>query len=123
MPVNRAYKFRFYPTAAQERLLARHFGCVRFVYNHALSRRQVRYQQGLNISYGDDSVALTQLKATTPWLVDVSSVALQQALRHLDAAYKNFFAKRAGFPQYKRKQTAQSYSLMRNGFTLRDGQS
>lgn len=120
MLVKRAYKFRFHPTAAQDQLLAQHFGCVRFTWNTLLARRQERHQAGLKTGYGEDSAELTRLKATTyPWLNDVSSVALQQAMRHLDTAYKNFFARRARLPRFKRKQAAQSYSLMRNGFTLR----
>ncbi|MCX4170805.1 MULTISPECIES: RNA-guided endonuclease TnpB family protein [Paraburkholderia] len=123
MPVKRAFRFRFYPTVAQEQQLAQHFGCVRFVYNHMLARRQQRHKDGLKSSYADDAAALTALKQTPGcvWLRDVSIVALQASLRHLDTAYQNFFARRAKFPRFKRKQAAQSYSLMRNGFTLRDG--
>ncbi|NYH18849.1 RNA-guided endonuclease TnpB family protein [Paraburkholderia bryophila] len=123
MPVKRAFRFRFYPTAAQEQLFAQHFGCVRFVYNHVLARRQQRYKDGLKSNYGDDAAALTALKRSLEfvWLRDVSIVALQTSLRHLDTAYRNFIARRAGFPRFKRKQAAQSYSLMRNGFILRDG--
>ncbi|MDR5743554.1 transposase [Caballeronia peredens] len=123
MSVKRAFRFRFYPTAAQEQQLAQHFGCVRFVYNHMLARRQQRRKDGLKSNYVDDAAALTVLKRAPEclWLRDVSIVALQASLRHLDTAYQNFFARRAGFPRFKRKRAAQSYALMRNGFTLRDG--
>lgn len=120
----RAYKFRFYPTPAQEQVLVQHFGCVRFVYNHMLARWQQRHQDGQRSSYGDDAGALTLLKRAPgyEWLRDVSIVALQASLQHLDTAYRNFFAKRVNFPRFKRKHAAQSYSLMRNGFTLRESQ-
>ncbi|MFM0176675.1 RNA-guided endonuclease TnpB family protein, partial [Paraburkholderia sediminicola] len=123
MSVKRALRFRFYPTAEQEQQLAQHFGCVRFVYNHMLARRQQRYKDGLKSNYADDAAALTALKQRPEcvWLRDVSIVALQASLRHLDTAYKNFFSRRTGFPRFKRKRAAQSYSLMRNGFTLRGG--
>ncbi|MFM0033996.1 RNA-guided endonuclease TnpB family protein [Paraburkholderia strydomiana] len=123
MPVKRAFRFPFYPTAEQEQQLAQHFGCVRFVYNHMLARREQRYKDGLKSSYVDDAAALTALKQTPGcvWLREVSIVALQASLRHLETAYKNFFAHRAGFPRFKCKRAAQSYSLMRNGFTLRGG--
>ncbi|MNR71415.1 putative transposase [compost metagenome] len=121
--VKRAYKFRFYPTPAQRVTLAQHFGCTRFVYNHMLARRQQRRAEGLSSSYNDDAAALTLLKREPKfeWLKEVSIVALQAAVRNLDTAYKNFFARRARFPVYKRKQASQSYTLMRNGFTLREG--
>ena len=123
MHVKRAYRFRFYPTPAQESVLSQHFGCVRFVSNHMLARRQQRYRDKQPTSYKDDSSALTLLKKDPAyaWLNDVSSVALQQALRHLDSAFRNFFSGRARFPRFKRKRAAQSFSLMRNAFTLRNG--
>ena len=104
--------------------MAQHFGCVRFVYNYMLARRQQRHQDGQRSSYGDDAAALTLLKRAPgyEWLRDVSIVALQASLQHLDTAYRNFFARRTKFPRFKRKHAAQSYSLMRNGFTLREGQ-
>ncbi|QQX88945.1 transposase [Cupriavidus necator] len=123
MYVKRAYRFRFYPTLAHEPVFSQHFGCVRFVSNHMLARRQQRYTDKQPTSYKDDSSALTLLKKDPAyaWLNDVSSVALQQALRHLDSAFKNFFSGRARFPRFKRKQAAQSFTLMRNAFTLRNG--
>src|SRR5690349_18034422 len=108
MLAKRAYKFRFYPTPAQEQALAQHFGCVRFVYNYMLARRQQRHQDGQRSSYGDDAAALTLLKRAPgyEWLRDVSIVALQASLQHLDTAYRNFFARRAKFPRFKRKHAA-----------------
>ncbi|RZF24494.1 transposase [Paraburkholderia sp. UYCP14C] len=87
-------------------MLAKHFGCTRFDYNHMLARRQARFNVGLRSSYVNDSAELTRLKCTTDWLNEVSSLALQEALRHLDHAYRNFFARRAGFPRFKRKRAA-----------------
>ncbi|EIM96560.1 transposase, IS605 OrfB family protein [Paraburkholderia hospita] len=123
MSVKRAFRFRFYPTAQHEQQLAQHFSCVRFVYNHMLARRQQRYKDGLKSNYGDGVAALIALKQTPEcvWLRDVSIIALQASLRHLDTAYRNFFARRADLPRFKLKRGAQSYSLMRNGFTLCDG--
>ena len=104
-------------------MLSQHFGCVRFVSNHMLACRQQRYRDKQPTSYQDDSSALNLLKKEPAyaWLNDVSSVALQQAVRHLDSAFKNLFSGRSRFPRFKRKQAAQSFSLMRNAFTLRDG--
>jgi len=61
--VQRAYKFRLYPNPAQERVLAKHFGCRRFVYNHFLEARRDHYQQhGKGLSYAETCKLLTALK-------------------------------------------------------------
>src|SRR5690348_2827739 len=111
MQVKRAYKSRFYPTQEQARNLVCTFGCARFVYNWALHRRKRAYfDQGVTLSTKDLSGAITALKKEegTAWLKEVSSVPLQQALRHLDTAYKNFFEGRTEYPTFKKKQDAQS---------------
>ena len=98
MQVKRAYRYRFYPTPEQAQNLAQTFGCVRFVYNWALNIRKCAYfDQGVKLSTKDLSAAITALKKEegTAWLKEVSSVPLQQALRHLDSAYTNFFEGRA----------------------------
>jgi putative transposase len=124
MEVKRAYKYRFYPTAEQAKNLAQTFGCVRFVYNWALNKRKRAYfDQGMKLKTKDLSAALTDLKKAegTQWLSEVSSVPLQQALRHLDSAYKNFFEKRTGYPTFKKKHHAQSATYTDNAFTFKDG--
>nr|WP_220501154.1 RNA-guided endonuclease TnpB family protein [Thermomonospora cellulosilytica] len=123
--VKRAYKYRFYPTPEQAEQLARTFGCVRLVYNKALEERTRAYRlQGRRISYGETSAWLTAWKRTEElgFLAEVSSVPLQQALRHLQAAFKNFFAKRAGYPSFKsRKKSRSSAEYTHSAFTFRDG--
>src|SRR5579859_1294864 len=98
MQQKRAYKYRFYPTAEQKHVLARTFGCARFVYNWALRlKTDAFYQENKRLSYQDLSESLTDLKRTDAysWLSEVSSVPLQQALRHLEQAFLNFFEGRA----------------------------
>ncbi len=117
----RAYKYRFYPTPDQTHNLACTFGCTRFVYNWALNRHKRAYfDHGLKLSTKDVSAAITALKKEegTAWLKEVSSVPLQQALRHLDAAYTNFFEGRADYPTFKKKHGEQSASYTNNAFTL-----
>src|SRR5438876_11802694 len=124
MTVKRAYKYRFYSTDEQAHNLACTFGCVRFVYNYALHRRKRSYfDHGVKLSTKDLSAALTALKKEegTAWLKEVSSVPLQQALRHLDAAYTNFFEGRAEYPTFKKKHHAQSATYTDNAFTLKGG--
>src|ERR1043165_9125270 len=101
MKHQRAYRYRCYPTLSQRQLLARTFGCARFVYNWALALRTEAYRQrGEHVFYRDTSAALTRLKQdATVWLNEVSCVREQQALRHLDRAFTNFFEGRARYPK------------------------
>jgi putative transposase len=116
----RAYRYRFYPTDEQQHLLARTFGCVRFVYNWALRlRTDAYYQQQKYVSYCQSSALLTALKQRQEyrWLLDVSCVPLQQALRHLDRAFKNFYEGRADYPVFKKKHREQSAEYTASAFT------
>ena len=125
MDIKRAYRFRFYPTSEQETLLAQTFGCVRVVYNHMLRLRTEAWEQRQErMGYNDTSAALTLLKKQPEyaWLNDVSCVPLQQALRHLQTAFGNFFAKRGRYPQFKRKGGHQSAEYTASAFRW-DGQA
>ncbi|MEU3342489.1 RNA-guided endonuclease TnpB family protein [Streptomyces sp. NPDC006668] len=123
--VKRAFKYRFYPTDGQAAELSRTFGCVRLVYNNALEERtRAWYGEQRRISYVQSSAALTQWKKTEElaFLTEVSSVPLQQALRHLQTAFAHFFAKRAKYPRYKsRKKSRASAEYTRSAFTWREG--
>jgi len=113
----RAYKYRFYPTDEQKKILAQTFGCCRFVYNWGLSTRKTAYfQHGKSLYYNDLAALLPALKEQYPWLRDTSSVPLQQALRHLDRAFVNFFEGRAEYPTFKKKRHEQSATFVSNAF-------
>ena len=119
----RAYKYRFYPTDEQKKILAQTFGCCRFVYNWGLSTRKTAYfQHGKSLYYNDLAAMLPALKEQYPWLRDTSSVPLQQALRHLDRAFVNFFEGRAAYPTFKKKRHEQSATYVSNAF-MWDGQA
>ncbi|MEU8455826.1 MULTISPECIES: RNA-guided endonuclease InsQ/TnpB family protein [Streptomyces] len=123
--VKRAFKYRFYPTGEQAAELSRTFGCVRLVFNKALEERtRAWYGEQRRVSYVQSSAALTEWKKTEElaFLTEVSSVPLQQALRHLQTAFGNFFAKRAKYPRYKsRKKSRASAEYTRSAFKWRDG--
>lgn len=124
MEIKRAYKFRFYPTSEQELVLAKTFGCARFAYNYMLRLRSDAWMQRQErIGYHESSAELTALKKQPEyaWLNEVSSVPVQQALRHLQTAFANFFAKRARYPQFKRKDGKQSAEYTTSAFKW-DGQ-
>ncbi len=123
--LTKAYRYRFYPTEEQAQLLARTFGCVRFVYNWGLRlKTDAYYQEGKRLYYDALSAQLTVLKRQpeTVWLNEVSSVALQQSLRHLDKAFLNFFEGRAKYPEFHKKHDKQSASFMTSAFKW-DGQA
>jgi putative transposase len=123
--VKRAFKYRFYPTDAQAAELTRTFGCVRKVYNLALAARtQAWTLRQERVNYNATSAMLTGWKKTDElaFLNDVSSVPLQQALRHLQVAFTNFFAKRARYPNFKsKKKSRRSAEYTTSAFRYRDG--
>ena len=112
------YTFRCYPTLPQQRVLAKTFGCVRVAYNSALKLRTDSFKAGKALNYFDSFAALTKQKKTPEYafLSQVSSIPLQQSLRHLQTAYSNFFAKRAKYPTFKRKGGAESAEYTSSGF-------
>lgn len=123
--VKRAFKYRFYPTDAQAAELARTFGCVRKVYNLALAARTEAWTlRQERVSYNATSAMLTAWKKTDElaFLNDVSSVPLQQALRHLQVAFTNFFAKRSRYPSFKSKKKSRlSAEYTTSAFRYREG--
>jgi len=92
MEQRKAYKYRICPTDSQKQVLARTFGCCRFVYNWALRQKtDAFYNKQQRLYYKDLSAMLPPLKQHYQWLGEVASVPLQQVLRHLDKAFINFF--------------------------------
>ena len=102
--MEKAYKFRFYPTKTQIKILNSTFGCVRYVYNHFLGLKQKLYStEKKSMSYNQCSKELTVLKKEKEWLKDVDKFSLQNSLKDLDKAYKNFFSGK-GYPKFKSKK-------------------
>lgn len=123
---NKAYKFRIYPNKAQEELIQKTFGCVRFVYNHFLADRKEAYETAKEArSMFQQNKALTALKQEYGWLKEPDKNALQYALRDLNTAYQNFFRNvkkgaNPGFPKFKsKKNDRKSYSTTGYGGATR----
>lgn len=119
MEIKRAYQFRFYPTPEQETTLARTFGCARFAYNYMLRlRSDAWFKEQKRIGYHETSAVLTALKKNPEfaWLNEVSSVPVQQALRHLQTAFVNFFAKRSRYPTFRSKHDRQAAEYTTSAF-------
>ncbi|MGW3430012.1 RNA-guided endonuclease InsQ/TnpB family protein [Streptomyces melanosporofaciens] len=122
--VKRAFKYRFYPTDEQAAELSRTFGCVRKVFNMALAARTEAWARQERVNYNATSAMLTAWKKTQElaFLNDVSSVPLQQCLRHLQTAFTSFFAKRARYPRFKsKKKSRKSAEYTTSGFRFRAG--
>lgn len=103
-----ATKIRLYPTAEQEQAMAVQFGCARFVWNRALAMKRAAWQER------QESLSCYTIKGMLPvwkngefpWLKEADSQALQETIRHLDRAYRNFFERRARLPRFKKKHAA-----------------
>jgi putative transposase len=112
MLVNKAYKFRIYPTKEQEILIAKTIGCGRFVFNRFLAQWNDIYKEtGKGLTYNSCSAELTQLKKELVWLKEVDSIALQSSLKNLADSYTRFFKKQNNAPRFKsKKNRVQSYT-------------
>ena len=112
MLVNKAYKFRIYPTKEQEILIAKTIGCSRFVFNHFLAKWNDTYKEtGKGLTYNSCSSQLTKLKKELVWLKEVDSIALQSSLKNLADSYIRFFKKQNNAPRFKsKKNKVQSYT-------------
>ncbi|NGX63440.1 MAG: hypothetical protein KR126chlam6_00852, partial [Candidatus Anoxychlamydiales bacterium] len=121
--IEKAYKYRFYPTKKQKEILEKTFGCTRMVYNYFLDLKSKAYkEEKKSINYNDTSKFLTFLKTKYPWLQEISSVCLQQSLRHLDRAFSSFFKKKSKYPNFKKKRNKQSSKYMKTSFIYKDGE-
>lgn len=117
--MNKAFKFRIYPTTEQADLINRNIGCSRFVFNHFLSLAK---DNGY-LSYNKYAKELPFLKKAYPWLKVAESTSLQQTLKDLDSAFQRFFKKLGGYPKFKsRRNPKQSYrcQLVNGNIELRD---
>lgn len=98
--MNRAYKFRIYPTRKQEILIHKTFGCCRFVYNHMLADKKQAYEETKKTI----KITPAAYKKEYPWLKEVDSLALANEQLHLERAYRKFFGEsKTGFPKFKSK--------------------
>ena len=121
-----SYKYRLNPTPEQEILLAKHFGCVRFLYNNFLAQRiKVYKEEKKTLNYYDNATSLPELKKTYEWLKETGSQALQYSAKALQNGYNNFFRKvklkkqgkhkgKCGFPRFKKKHGKQSFKVLQN---------
>ena len=112
MQRRQAFVFELMPDGRQRRLMAQFCGACRFVFNQALALQKERYEQGeKRLGYAGLCQQLTAWRHSpeTPWLKDAPIHPLQQALKDLERAYGNFFARRAGFPNFRKKGRSERF--------------
>ena len=103
MLIHKSFKFEIRPNGEQQRKIAQFCGCARFVFNRALAWQKERYEQDNNhkFSYSKTTSLLPHWKKELTWLKDCHSQVLQQSLKDLESAFKNFFEKRTAYPKFK----------------------
>ncbi len=112
--MHKSFKFRLLPTQDQMILLEKHFGCVRFIYNHFLSEKKKHYLENkttLNFNQCAGHLVAKKKKEEFKWLKDVNSQALISALMNLETAYGKFFKKESKFPRFKSKKNKKSFKI------------
>lgn len=110
MKIFKAYKFRLYPTNDQEILINKNIGSSRYVYNYFLNRKDEYYRERKNnLSLKDMKHELVELKKELPWLQEVDSMALTNAIDNLDRGYTNYFKKIASHPVFKKRGCHDSF--------------
>lgn len=103
--MEKAYRYRIYPNKKQQEIIAKTFGCCRFIYNTYLAKRIEMYEQNKeNFSYVQCANDMTKLKSELEWLKEADSTALQSSLKDLDIAYQKFFKEHSGYPKFKSKK-------------------
>ena len=120
-----AYKFQLRPKAEQESLMRRFAGCCRFVWNKALALEKETYEneeKRLGRFLLCEALRDWKKENATSFLSEAHSQILQQALKDIDRAYKNFFEKRAGFPRFKKKGLHDAFRYPQ-GFKLDESNS
>lgn len=123
--MKQAFRYRFYPTPEQESLLRRTIGCCRFVFNRALALRTEAWTQRKQKTSGFDlikKITVWKREPDTVWLQEVSNVPLQQSINNLEVAFQNFFAKRARYPRFKKKDSGGACQFTTSGFRIKNGQ-
>ena len=105
MLIRKAFKFELMPNGEQIRKMKQFCGCSRFVFNKALAYQNEQYEadKSFKFSYNKLANLLPEWKIEFVWLKDCHSQTLQSSLKDLESALKNFFAKRADFPNLKMK--------------------
>ena len=120
----KSYKVRLYPTKEQERLMWKHVGSCRFIWNWMLAKQEELYKQGEKHLSGFDMINLLspmKKQEEYKWMREVSNISLCTICRDLDKAYKMFFKKTSGFPKFKsRKKSKPNFPIRTDTLYFKD---
>ena len=118
--MNKAYKYRLYPDGDQKILFAKTFGSKRFVYNYYLKKSEMDYKNGGHYcgKFNNNNDCNQNLKGQFPWLREVDKFALTNGIYSLDNAFTKFFSKEGSYPNFKKKDSRQSYTTNSNGHNI-----
>lgn len=120
----KSYKVRLYPTKEQERLMWKHVGSCRFIWNWMLAKQEELYKQGEKHLSGFDMINLLspmKKQEEYKWMCEVSNISLCTICRDLDKAYKMFFKKTSGFPKFKsRKKSKPNFPIRTDTLYFKD---
>lgn len=111
MQLRKAFRFEIMPNGGQIRRIKQFCGCSRFVFNRALAWQNEQYGQDNSVKFNYTKIAnlLPEWKKELPWLKDCHSQVLQQSLKDLESAFKNFFQKRSALPKFEKKGVKESF--------------
>lgn len=114
-----AHKIELKLNNKQKTYFAKAAGVARFSYNWALNEWQKDYAAGLKPSDPSLRRKLNSIKRTQfPWMLEVTKNAPQMAIIQLGQAFKNFFAKRAAYPRFRKKGIHDRFTLSNDQFTV-----
>jgi putative transposase len=122
MKIKRTYKYRIYPNKKQETLMSKWLESCRVLYNNCLTERKDAWKVcKKSINYNDQNRQLPEIKIFDNELKEIYAQVLQDVLRRIDIAFKNFFRRikkreKAGYPRYKPKSRYNSFTYPQNGF-------
>ena len=114
MKIYRGYKFRMYPNQKQKELINKTMGCVRFIYNYFLDKKESNAYNGI--------IHIPTLAKEKTFLKEVDSCALRNSLFNLENAYKRYYNGVGGYPKFKKKDTNNSYKINNVGNTYKGKQ-
>lgn len=121
----KSMKIRLKPNKEQEVLMFKSIGCSRFAYNWALNRWSELYEEGLNpskLKIKKEFNNTVKKNSDYSWLYEVSSQTIAQAFDDLSIAFKRFFNKIAGYPDFKsKKNSKQSFYVRYDAVKFENG--
>jgi putative transposase len=114
-----AHKIELKGNNKQNTYFAKASGVARQAYNWALNEWQQEYAAGGKPTETALRRKLNSIKREKyPWMLEVTKNAPQMAIIQLGQAFKNFFANRSGYPQFRKKWQDDRFTLTNDQFSV-----